>query len=322
MSDNKARQIIERAMADRAVYDLMAARESEVWGNILPSLEHSEARAEDQSAASKLHVNRHQSSLTWLLKERGLKFERGLTLGCGAGRFERLLIADGVCRSFHGIDISEKAVAEARVLAQQGNLPITYEVFDLNFLDLPEKTYDLVVAQTSLHHVLFLERVAEQTWRTLQNDGYLWIHDYIGETQGQYESKRLAMINQILAILPEKFRINKVNGRLTKKIERPEPGRLGSPFEKIRSAEIVTTFDRWFRTEWSKEFGSLLDLVGPPGTRAAFAENDDTKALFEVILLLDQLCIEEGILQPTGGQYLMRPRATPESSVSPNTTKD
>jgi hypothetical protein len=68
-------------------------------------------------------------------------------------------------------------------------------------------------------------------------------------------------------------------------------------------------FQRWFTIEWNLEFNAFLHLVAPPGTRAAYLENDDTKTLFEVLLLLDHLCIEEKIVQPAGGQYLMRPRS-------------
>lgn len=309
MSADKAQEIIKRAMSDRSVYDAMAARENEVWGKILPDLERSEARIEDSEASAKLGVARYTSSLLRVARERNLKFENGLTLGCGAGRCERELVGRGVCRSFHGIDISEKAIATAREIAKEKDLPLTYEVADLNFLNLPEKTFDLVVAQTSLHHVLFLERVAEQVWRSLKSDGYLWIHDFIGETQGQYDPKRLSTMNRILAILPEKFRKNKINGQLIAEIERPEPGHLGSPFESIRSGEIVPVFQRWFTIEWKVEFNAFLHRVAPPGTRAAYLENEDTKALFEILMLLDRLCIEEKIVQPTGGQYLMRPRA-------------
>ena len=39
MTNNRAQEIIERAMRDRTVYDAMAARESEVWGKILPARE-------------------------------------------------------------------------------------------------------------------------------------------------------------------------------------------------------------------------------------------------------------------------------------------
>jgi SAM-dependent methyltransferase len=312
MSADKAAEIIRRAMADRSVYDAMAARENEVWGKILPERESSEAAIEDTKASIELRVARHFSSLSTIAQERKLKFEHGLTLGCGAGRCERELIRSGVCRTFHGIDVSANAIIAAREIAKEQNLPLTYEVADLNFVELPEKTFDLVVAQTCLHHILFLERVAEQVWRSLKADGYLWIHDFIGETQQQHDLGRLRIINQILAILPEKFRKNKTTGRLVTEIKRPEPGHLASPFESIRSSEIVPVFQRWFTIEWKLEFDAFLRLVVPQGTRAAYLENEDTKALFETLILLDDFCIKEGVVQPSGGQYLMRPRALHE----------
>src|SRR5207247_10485836 len=162
-------------------------------------------------------------------QERNLKFENGLTLGCGAGRCERDLVSRGVCRSFHGIDISEEAIAAAREIAKEQNLPLTYEVADLNFVELPEKRFDLVVAQTCLHHVLFLERVAEQAWHSLKSNGYLWIHDYVGETQQQYDPKRLSIMNQVMAVLPEKFRKNKIYGMLVMAINCSQSVPLGTP---------------------------------------------------------------------------------------------
>jgi len=322
MGTNKAQEIIRLAMADPNVYHAMAARENEVWGKILPDLERSQARAEDTEASLKLGVARHFSSLVCVAQERNLKFENGLTLGCGTGRCERDLLRRGVGRSFHGIDISEKAIAAAREIAKEQNLPLTYEVADLNFVELPEKRFDLVVAQTCLHHVLFLERVAEQAWRSLKSNGYFWVHDFIGETQQQYDPKRLSIMNQILAVLPEKFRRNKINDRLVTEIKRPEPGHLGSPFESIRSSEIMPLFQRWFTIEWKLEFDAFLRLVVPQGTRAAYLENEDTRALFEILMLLDHLCIEEKIVRPTGGQYLMRPRSVDEiqSRSAPGTS--
>lgn len=311
MSKEKAREIIERAIADRTVYDAMAVREGEVWGGILPALERSEAQAEDESASAELRAGRHQSSLIRVAMDRGLKFERGLTIGCGTGRLERALLKRGICQSFHGVDISEQAIADARRIAAKENLSVSYEVGDLNFIQLPPKSFDLVVAQTSLHHVLFLEHVAAESYKTLKDGGYLWIHDFIGETQGQYDKRRLAIINELLSVLPEKFRLNRINGRKVTEIVVPTPGRLGSPFEKIRSEEIIPIFEQWFTIEWRREFGAFLHLVAPPGTRAAYVENSDTRALFEVLILLDSLCLEEGVVKPTGGQYLMRANATP-----------
>jgi 2-polyprenyl-3-methyl-5-hydroxy-6-metoxy-1,4-benzoquinol methylase len=318
MSLDKAQDIIKQAMADRSVYDAMVARENEVWGKILPDRERSEAAIEDAKASATLQICRNQSSLFGVARDKGLKFEHGLTLGCGAGRLERDLVSRGVCRRFHGIDISEKAIATARDIATKENLPLTYDVADLNFVELPGKAFDLVAAQTSLHHILFLERVANQIWRSLNDNGYLWIHDFIGETQWQHDPKRLSIAKHVLAILPEKFRQNKITNKVTTEIKRPEPGGLGSPFESIRSSEIIRVFQRWFTIEWKVEFSAFLHLVMPPGTRAVYLESDDTKALFEALLLLDHLCIEEKIVEPTGGQYLMRPR--PVNEIPANTT--
>jgi SAM-dependent methyltransferase len=315
MSLDKAQEIIRKAMADRRMYDAMVARENEMWGKVLPDREHSEAAIEDAKASATLRICRNQSSLFGIAKEKGLRFEHGLTLGCGAGRLERDLLGKGVCGRFHGVDISEKAIETARDIAKRENLPLTYEVADLNFVELPRNTFDLVAAQTSLHHILFLERVADQIWRSLKSDGYLWIHDFIGETQWQHDAKRLFIANHLLAILPEKFRQNKITNKTTTEIKRPEPGRLHPPFESIRSSEIIPVFQRWFTIEWKVEFSAFLHLVVPPGTRAAYIENDDTKALFETLLLLDRLCIEEKIMHPTGGQYLMRPRPADEIPV-------
>jgi len=308
MSVDKAGEIVRRAMADKSVYDAMVARENEVLGKILPERESSEIAIEDSKAAAMLRINRSCSSLSQLANKKRLTFEHGLTLGCGAGRCERDLISRGVCRSFHGIDISEHAVTKAREIAKEHSLPLTYEVADLNFVKLPEKAFDLVVAQTCLHHILFLEHIADQIWRSLKNDGYLWIHDFVGETQFQYDDKRLEIINQILGVLPDKLRKNTMTGQTITEIKRPEPERLCSPFESIRSAEIIPVFQRWFTIEWKLEFDAFLRLVVPPGTRVAYLENEDTRALFELLMLLDRLCIKEKIVAPTGGQYFMRPR--------------
>jgi hypothetical protein len=62
MSLDKAQEIIKRAMADRTVYDAMVARENEVWGQILPDRERSEAATEDANASAILGLCRNQST--------------------------------------------------------------------------------------------------------------------------------------------------------------------------------------------------------------------------------------------------------------------
>jgi hypothetical protein len=42
-------------------------------------------------------------------------------------------------------------------------------------------------------------------------------------------------------------------------------------------------FQRWFTVEWKVEFDAALRLIVPEGTRAAYLENEDTKALLEIL---------------------------------------
>jgi hypothetical protein len=127
-------------------------------------------------------------------------------------------------------------------------------------VELAEKTFDLVAAQASLYHFFFLKRVAEQVWRSLKNDDFLWIYFFVGEPYWQYDPKRLSITNQILAILPQKFRKNTINNHLTTEIKQPESRTLGFPFESIRSDEIIPVFQPWFTIEWKLEFSAFLHL--------------------------------------------------------------
>jgi SAM-dependent methyltransferase len=308
MSDQAARAIIQKAMNDPTAYRDMADRENAVWSKILPSLEVSDEREKDAAASRKLKIHEQMSSFVRETKARKLHFKRGLTLGCGAGRLERSIMDHGLCDSFHGIDIADAAVEDARRQAAAKKYAITYSTGDLNSVELPPGEYDLVVTQTSLHHVVQLEHVADQIAKTLTPEGYLWIHDYVGETQAQYDETRLELVNGILALLPEKLRHNRVSRRLIAEIKRPLPGRLGSPFEMIRSGEIVGVFLDRFDLEWRKEWSTILHLIAPPGHRSAYVENEDTEALYQVIACVDQFLQRQGVLTPTGGQYLLRHR--------------
>jgi SAM-dependent methyltransferase len=304
--NQEAQQIIDRAISDRSIYDEMARKEASHWGNMLVSRERSQAQEQDQAAAATLRLHRDQFSLPRWARANGRVFQNGLSIGCGEGRAERHLLAAGICRRFQCIDVAEDALAEAR--AKAANLPLSYEAADINFTQLPEREYDLVVAQTCLHHVLHLENAAEQICRTLQSGGVLWLHDYIGETQFQYGDTRIEIANRIIASLPAKYRYDRLHQRQLKPVVRPEPGKIASPFESIRSAEIVPVFTRWFDVVEKRESTSLHHLVVPGGTRAAYAETEEGRALFELIMLIDQICIQQGILSPTNGQYVMAPK--------------
>jgi len=113
----------------------------------------------------------------------------------------------------------------------------------------------------------------------------------------------------VLKILPEKLRTNRVTEEVLDHINRPTPGELPSPFEAIRSAEIMPIFLQHFDVLEKHENGAIMRLVIPLGARKDYLENEDTKSMFELLYYLDQTLIQEGILEPAGIQCLLRPKS-------------
>lgn len=303
-----AAEIVRQAMADRSVYEAMARRENEVWSNMLGTRERSAARAEDQAAAQALRIGRNLLSLPAWMRQSGRRFADCLSIGCGEGRLERQLMATGLCDRFLGLDVAEGALDDARAAAAAEGLAIDYSTADINFAELPAAAFDLIVAQTSLHHVLHLEHAADQIAHALRPGGVLWIHDYIGESQFQYTEARLAIVNRLVAGLPPTFRYDRVHERQLGPLRRRAPGTLVSPFESIRSAEIPDIFRARFDVLAQRETTTLLHLVAPVGTRAAYAASEEGRALFETLFAMDSLMAEHGVLAPVTGQYLLTPR--------------
>ncbi len=301
-------EIIRELLNDSDLYQEKAARESEVWGRIFSNEKQIEFRKTDRAAAKTLRVGRDKMSLIPTLRRQGLQPVSGLSLACGSGRAERNFIAQGICQRFHGVDVAEKALEEARKEAASASLDITYEQGDLNSIQLKPASFDLVLAQNCLHHVLQLEHLADQIHRSLTPQGALWIDDYVGETQFQYSEKRIETANAVLALLPEKFRTNRATGKIVDQVKRPVPGRLISPFEAIRSAEIMPVFLERFEVLERRQSGGIMRLVTPLGAKTEYAQSEDTRALFALLQYLDETLVKEGVIEPSGTQCLLRPK--------------
>jgi len=300
--------IVEELLNNPKVYEEKAAQEGKFWGEAFSSEKQIQVRQADKLASRELRVARDKLILAGALRRQGLKPERGLSLACGSGRSERHALAQGICTSFHGIDVAEDAIMEASNVAARESLNITYERGDLNTIKLEPKNFDLVITHNCLHHVVQLEYLADEIHRAMTADGVLWIHDYVGETQFQYSDKRLEIANAVLKILPEKLRTDRINEMVLRQINRPMPGQMPSPFEAIRSAEIMPIFLERFEVLEQHVNGGIMRLVMPHGARRDYVENDDTKSIFELLYYLDEILIREGVLEPTGIQCLLRPK--------------
>lgn len=212
------------------------------------------------------YINRRVSGdpetnwLAWFAREFGRPaFGRALNLGCGFGDLEAHALALGFVREFDSFDVSPAALDAAR--ARLRGRPVNFELCDVNQMELPPEKYDAVFAGSSLHHFTELPRVLDQIVRGLLPGGWLVFDEYVGPSRFQWRDSQLRLVNEVLAALPHRYRRDLRGGlRRKKRVYRPplDESNRDSPFEAIRSEEILPLVQARFQVQARRDYGGGL----------------------------------------------------------------
>lgn len=100
-----------------------------------------------------------------LARVRGRGFQRAVDIGCGEGRFCRMLAAEGV--ACIGIDPTAALIDAARVRDPDGD----YRIGSAETLSLADASVDLAVAYLSLIDIPYLPRALAEAHRVLRPGG-------------------------------------------------------------------------------------------------------------------------------------------------------
>lgn len=183
---------------------------------------------------------------------------RVLSLGCGTGRLENILLAISPNMEIDAIDISEDSLNEARERSKilGTTSKINYSYGNLN-KDIFSKKYDLIIAQECMHHILNLEFAYSNIRNSLYHDGLFIQLEYIGTNRFQWDDLQLGEINFILRHLPKKYKI------------KPEYKKQSlfdiinaDPSEAIRAEEIVNLTKYFFRNvEVRYQHGTIMHIL-------------------------------------------------------------
>jgi glycosyltransferase involved in cell wall biosynthesis/ubiquinone/menaquinone biosynthesis C-methylase UbiE len=274
LREKKARER-EQTVSDHWARNVEARQSGEFAGNWL-----------DHKAVLRLYINPMSTGSpdeTWFDYVARTYFqepvERALSLGCGGGGLERHALALGICQSFDAYDISEGSVEAAREEARRAGLldRINYGVADLNRISLEENVYDAVFASMSIHHLENLEGVFSELNKALKPGGLFVFNEFVGPSQFQWTESQLALANELLASVPERYRINN-RGKVLRKIKAPTIQSMNEmdPSESIRSAEIMPLTERHFDIVERRDYGgTLLHLVTAAGTIGNYSANSE-----------------------------------------------
>jgi SAM-dependent methyltransferase len=239
--------------------------------------------------------------------------EHGLSLGCGHGTVERDAIALGICNSMEGLDISEEALEVAARDAEVAGLGdrIEYRREDLNSVRLEPASCDVVFAVQVLHHVDALEHLLDEVAASLRPDGLFVVNEYVGPARFQWLDKTQAVMNRILEILPDGYKVNPRNGFVKERMDRTSAEEIArvDPSESIRSDEISELLRARFDIRYRADFGGTINQFLLADIAANFRDDDPKDvALLDLISLLEEVLVAEEVLPSDFAFYVLSPR--------------
>jgi len=195
----------------------------------------------------------------WTERGHALPIGRALSIGCGFGALERDLCARGIVARIEGFDPAPGAIAEARRLAEEAGLGgIHYQVGDLESLDYPDESFDVVFAHQSVHHVERLEELFRRVKRLLKPGGLFHLHEYVGPNRFQWTEAQMEHVNELLDSLPRRLRRTPTGQKPPQERATVETMIAVDPTEAVRSADILPLLRQHFTVVEERPFGGTL----------------------------------------------------------------
>lgn len=284
-------------------YAASAAAESKKWEEHLRV----EASGEWHAWLDHPMINEHyrqrarvegQDWARWVTKRLDRPAENSLDLGCGAGTRSLFYFREGLIKRVEGFDISEARIAEAERVRMQNGIPGAFEKLDCNTVELTPGQYDLIFSAHSFHHFIELEHIMQQVSKALAPDGLFVLEEFTGPTQFQWSDEQIDIVKSLLTLIPERLRQFRWNA--SKVFEgRPTPAEVVavSPFELIRSAEIVRLFKRHFHLVTLKSLGGTIQQLLYNGIIHNFDPADPVvPSTLQAIWTVEDALIDNGLL--------------------------
>lgn len=241
----------------------------------------------------------------------GPRTARFVSLGAGncdtEVRVAQLLVARGVSDfTLECVDINplmlERGAAHARdagVAAQ-----VLTVIGDFNDWQ-PTCTYDAVMANQSLHHVVNLEGLFDAVAANLPTHGRFVMSDMIGRNGHLRWPEALAVVREFWSELPPHYRYHRQLGEQWD--EFVDFDCSGEGFEGIRAQDILPLLMQRFGFERFLGFANVIDPFIDRGFGGHFdAESAHDRALIDRIHARDEAGMLAGALKPTHAMAVMR----------------
>lgn len=241
--------------------------------------------------------------------------ERALVIGCGFGSFEREVVRSEIAKTIDANDISEGAIAACIETRDKAGLTerINYSVEDANTFTIEQGRYNAIFGISSVHHISDLDHLFKQCRNGLADGGLLFMDEYIGPSRFQSDDFVVKIINEVRAILPEKYRrlIRRNDGSVVTSWSRPSIKWFDDydPSEAVRSAEILPVLNLYFDVLEVRPYGGAILhhlLSGISGNFDPEIEEDAT--ILRLLTILERSLEEAGAINSDFAAIVAKPR--------------
>ena len=234
--------------------------------------------------------------LNWLFDDQlEGRFERALSLACGAGGHELVLMQTGKVAHIDAFDLSPKSIAMARDNASNAAIG-SINFFEAGFDDFDSKlgnaTYDLVCFFGSLHHVREIDTVLSAVHRRMTPGGRLVFNEYTGDCYVILDERKVAAINGLLETLDPVF----LNPNRPRHVNLTLDDMLTyDPSEGVRAALILPFLRHRFEIELLRPFGgAILHMLYRCLDHKKMTDGSpESKSVIRLLIEVDRMLYEE-----------------------------
>jgi SAM-dependent methyltransferase len=309
-----------RVRADDPQYTRQLREEAEFWNR--PEGVGLDDWEPKQCAPVDAYINGRltgDGALRWFEKiPRYGRFRRGVFVGVSGMRQEARILETNPELQAEFLDISEDSLRRRQTeLGARFPGRISTRQVDLNFVELPDNAYDVVISSATMHHLINLEHVACAINDSLADDGLFFLEDYVAEARFQFVPEKRCLFEAFIARA-------KRCGQFPRQREVSWPPLTPwnfSPFEAIRSDDTLHVLGQCLEcielhstsaiaglmlfTCATKEPNALHSLMQKIGL---LTHDGISRTFFHDLILLDEVVSESGILRPLNAFAVYRKR--------------
>lgn len=231
-----------------------------------------------------------------LLRHRQGGYETAISIGCGAGIKEMMLLESNLVQKFICFELADERIIRGRQLAEEKGLQdrILFLNEDFFISKYAEQSYDMVFWDNSLHHMMDAYKAVKKSYEILKPGGVFFCNDFVGKSKFQWSDMELAIVNGIRVSLDEKI-FQKSNGETYERlVSRPSIDSMNrsDPSEAADSDSILPAIREVFANPVIIPTGGLVYLLCLTGILSNIEEES---ALLNHLLDMDDETIEMGL---------------------------